>query len=68
MSIADTFFSHFSLRIKVMVVTIAVFIPAMLGGTAYFFYETYWLTVVGQLGGLMNFVDAKQQGVIRFLG
>jgi methyl-accepting chemotaxis protein len=63
-----TTFSHLSLRLKVLVVTIAVFIPAMLGGTAFFFYETYWLTVTTSLGGLMNFVDAKQQGVIRFIG
>lgn len=40
----------------------------MLGGTADFFYETCWLTITKQLGGRMNFVDAKQQGVIRFLG
>jgi methyl-accepting chemotaxis protein len=57
-----------SLRLKVLVVTIAVFVPVMVGGTAYFFYETYWLTVTTALNGLMNFVDAKQQGVIRFLG
>ncbi len=61
-------FSHLSLRLKVLVVTIAVFVPAMLGGTAFFFYETYWLTVTTSLNGLMNFVDAKQQGVIRFIG
>ncbi len=61
-------FSHLSLRLKVLVVTIAVFVPAMLGGTAFFFYETYWLTVTTSLNGLMNFVDGKQQGVIRFIG
>ncbi|WIM06403.1 MAG: hypothetical protein OHM77_03705 [Candidatus Nitricoxidivorans perseverans] len=61
-------FDRLSLRLKVLVVTIAVFIPAMLGGTIYFFYEAYWLAVTTSLGGLMNFVDAKQQGVIRFLG
>lgn len=61
-------FSHFSLRIKVLIVTIAVFVPAMLGGTAYFFYESYWLTVTTSLNSLMNFVDGKQQGVIRFIG
>jgi methyl-accepting chemotaxis protein len=67
MSIRNTF-SHLSLRMKVLIVTIAVFVPAMLGGTAFFFYETYWLTVTSSLNGLMNFVDAKQQGVIRFIG
>jgi methyl-accepting chemotaxis protein len=67
MSIADIF-NHLSLRLKVLIVALAVFVPAMLGGTAYFFYETYWLTVTTALNGLMNFVDAKQQGVIRFLG
>ena len=36
--------------------------------TAYFTYQVYWLQVTTALGGLMNFVDAKQQGVIRFLG
>jgi methyl-accepting chemotaxis protein len=61
-------FDRLSLRIKMLVVTIAVFVPAMLGGTGYFFYEAYGLTVNTSLNGLMNFVDAKQQGVIRFLG
>ncbi len=61
-------FAALSLRLKVLVVTIVVFVPVMLGGTGYFFYETYWLTVNTSLSGLMNFVDAKQQGVIRFLG
>jgi methyl-accepting chemotaxis protein len=61
-------FSHLTLRIKVLVVTVAVFVPAMLVGTGYFLYGTYWLTVTTALNGLMNFVDAKQQGVIRFIG
>lgn len=45
-----------------------VFLPAMAGGTFYFYQQVYDLEVKNALGGLMNFVDAKQQGVIRFLG
>ncbi|WP_378940766.1 hypothetical protein [Mesorhizobium sp. ANAO-SY3R2] len=43
----------------------AIFFPTCI---AYVLYETHWLQVKTQLGGLMNFADAKQQGVIRFLG
>ncbi len=39
----------------------------MVGGTG-FFYQACWLTVTTSRNGLMNFVDAKQQGIIRFLG
>ena len=63
-----TAFCNLSLRLKVLIVALAVFVPAMLGGSAYFFYGTYWLAVNTALNGLMNFVDAKQQGVIRFIG
>lgn len=61
-------FSRLSLRLKIFFVTIVVFVPAMLVGSGYFFHQTYWLTVTTSLNGLMNFVDAKQQGVIRFIG
>ncbi len=64
----SSLFDHVTLRWKVLFVTIAVFVPAMVGGTGFFFYQAYWLTVTTSLNGLMNFVDAKQQGVIRFLG
>ena len=60
-------FKTMSLRVKLFILAFAIF-PAMLGGTIYFAYESYWLTVTTSLGGLMNFVDAKQQGVIRFIG
>lgn len=30
--------------------------------------QMYWLEVQSNVAGLMNFVDAKQQGVIRYLG
>lgn len=62
------FYHRLSLHAKILVIMLCVFLPATLGSMAYFFYEVYWLTVTGQLKGLMNFVDAKQQGVIRFLG
>nr|WP_049832288.1 MULTISPECIES: methyl-accepting chemotaxis protein [Agrobacterium] len=45
-----------------------MFIPLVAGLGGYFAYNFYWQEVGTSLGGLMNFVDAKQQGVIRFLG
>ncbi len=60
--------SDFSLKTKVAVIGILVFLPAMAGGTYYFFHEVQRYAALTAVSGLMNFVDAKQQGVIRFLG
>lgn len=47
--------------------SVLVFGLSLTAGFAFFTYQTYWLTVTSTLNGLMNFADAKQQGVIRFL-
>lgn len=57
------------LKIKWKIILAAsVFLPLSVGLTTYFFNRVYWLEVQTALGGLMNFADAKQQGVIRFIG
>jgi methyl-accepting chemotaxis protein len=61
-------FSDMKLQWKLTLVVIIAFLPAFLIGSAYIFNKFYWLEVNNALGGLMNFVDAKQQGVIRFIG
>lgn len=61
-------FSDWPLQWKINIVALLVFLPTMFGGIAYFMYEVYQLEVKTALAGLMNFVDAKQQGVIRFIG
>lgn len=60
--------SGMSLRWKgILLVWMAAVLPLL--GFAYYAYDAvYWLEVRTAVGGLMNFVDAKQQGVIRFLG
>lgn len=52
---------------KIMLATALVFLPAMVGTTWYFYSKVHELEVKTALSGLMNFVDAKQQGVIRFI-
>lgn len=61
-------FADLKLKWKIAAVAGLIFLPAMIGGTTYLFHKVYWIEVRTALGGLMNFVDAKQQGVIRFLG
>lgn len=61
-------FSDFKLHWKLIVIAALIFFPIMGGGIGYLFYQTYLLEVKTALNGLMNFVDAKQQGVIRFIG
>lgn len=61
-------FSDIKLQWKLQLVAALVFVPILGGGIGYFFNQAYWLEVNTALGGLMNFVDAKQQGVIRFIG
>jgi methyl-accepting chemotaxis protein len=57
-----------TLRAKTTLLVVTIVALGLLGSTAYFAYATYHLQVTTALGGLMNFVDAKQQGVIRFIG
>lgn len=61
-------FNDLKIKWKITLAAAIVFLPAMAGGTFYFYQQVYDLEVKNALGGLMNFVDAKQQGVIRFLG
>lgn len=61
-------FANYSLKTKVIIVALALFLPAMGLGSAYFLMEVQRYSARTAADGLMNFVDAKQQGVIRFLG
>lgn len=61
-------FSNLQLKWKISLVLILLFIPASIGGLYFVFENAKKLEVYTALSGLMNFVDTKQQGVIRFLG
>lgn len=61
-------FAKLSLKAKVIIIALGLFLPAMAIGTTYFMFEVQRYAARTAAGGLMNFVDAKQQGVIRFLG
>jgi|GEM_PF-3027490 len=61
-------FADISLRWKIVLVLLALFLPASVGGAAFVFQAVKKQEAYTALSGLMNFVDAKQQGVIRFLG
>lgn len=61
-------FNNLSFRAKTALMAFGFIAPIMLTGTAYFTWRVYQLTITTDVGSLMNFVDAKQQGVIRFLG
>lgn len=56
-----------SVKWKIFLLSAAVFGLSLTVGFAYFAYQSYWLNVTTALNGLMNFTDAKQQGVIRFI-
>lgn len=56
-----------SLKWRIILLSIMIFGSMFVAGFAYFTYQSYWLNVDTALKGLMNFTDAKQQGVIRFL-
>jgi len=56
-----------SVKWKIFMLSAAVFGLSLTLGFAYFTYQSYWLSVTTALNGLMNFTDAKQQGVIRFI-
>ena len=60
-------FRKLSIKWKVFLLPALVFSLSLTVGFAYFSYQNYWLNVTATLNGLMNFVDAKQQGVIRFI-
>jgi len=59
--------SKLSVKWKIFMLSAAVFGLSLTVGFAYFTYQSYWLNVTTALNGLMNFTDAKQQGVIRFI-
>ncbi|WP_291718883.1 hypothetical protein [Magnetospirillum sp. 64-120] len=61
-------FNNLSFRAKIALMVFGFIAPIMLTGTAYFTWRIYQLTVTIEVGGQINFVDAKPQGVIRFLG
>lgn len=61
-------YSDFTLKTKVALISALIFFPTVLGLGAYVYYETEKNTALQAASGLMNFVDAKQQGVIRYLG
>ena len=56
-----------SIKWKIFLLSAAVFGISLIAGFAFNTYQSYWLNVQTALGGLMNFTDAKQQGVIRFI-
>ncbi|MDD2776452.1 MAG: methyl-accepting chemotaxis protein [Gallionella sp.] len=60
-------FRTLSIKWKIFLLPALVFSLSLMLGFAYFAYQSYWLNVTTSLNGLMNFVDAKQQGVIRFI-
>jgi len=60
-------FRKLSIKWKIFSLSAMVFGLSLTLGFAYFTYQSYWLNVTTSLNGLMNFTDAKQQGVIRFI-
>jgi diguanylate cyclase (GGDEF)-like protein/PAS domain S-box-containing protein len=57
-----------SLKWKIIFLAMLVFGLSLIAGFAYFTYKSYWLNVDTTLKGMMNFTDARQQDVIRYLG
>lgn len=62
------YWDNLGLRAKTITLVTAIFVPMLFGMTWFITDRAYWMEVQSGVGGLMNFVDAKQQGVIRFLG
>ena len=60
--------SQIELRWKALILLSILLLPVIGGGSWLVLDKMYWLDVKANAAGLMNFVDAKQQGVIRFLG
>lgn len=52
-----------SVKWKIFLLSAGVFGLSLITSFAYFTYQSYWLNVTTALAGLMNFTDAKQQGV-----
>ena len=63
-----SWWNKIQLRWKALILLSVLLLPAIGGGSWLVLNQMYWLNVKANAGGLMNFVDAKQQGVIRFLG
>lgn len=61
-------FQNLPLKWKFASILAILFVPTSLLALAFTFQTVHQLEVKTALSGLMNFVDAKQQGVIRFLG
>src|SRR3972149_6057749 len=60
-------FSDLKIKWKIILAT-CLFIPISIGLVIYVFNQIYVLEARTALNGLMNFTDAKQHGVIRFIG
>ncbi|MBI3966310.1 MAG: HAMP domain-containing protein, partial [Chloroflexi bacterium] len=56
------------MRWRLVALVLLISLVPLAGLSWYVGSAVYWLEVHSAVGGLMNFVDAKQQGVIRFLG
>ncbi len=63
-----SWWNQIQLRWKALILLSVMLLPAIGGGSWLVLNQMYWLNVKASAGGLMNFVDAKQQGIIRFLG
>lgn len=61
-------FSKFELKWKIVLALGMLLVPVMALGMMYTLDTVKKFEVHTAMSGLMNFVDAKQQGVIRFLG
>lgn len=61
-------FSDLKLKWKIILILGLLLVPPALSSMVYVFNTVKNLEVYTALSGLMNFVDSKQQGVIRFLG
>lgn len=57
-----------TLRWKIVLLLGLLLVPTTVMGLSYVFITVKNLQVSTALSGLMNFVDSKQQGIIRFLG
>lgn len=61
-------FLGLKLKGKIITILAILLIPTTVVGLIYAYETVYRLQVFTALSGLMNFVDSKQQGVIRFIG
>ena len=56
-----------SLKSKFLLSSLVMFACFLTGLMIFAYHGVHWILVRDSVGGLMNFTDAKQQGVIRFL-